>query len=97
MRDPPSGRTTRDGIGSYTLSKAEYVLIGIRGRYWRNDATTRQIFLHPKLSHSEKPHEIRTRIVQLAGDLWRIELFARHKIPGWDVWGNEVESDVVMG
>jgi len=59
--DPASGRTTRDGIGSYTLSKGEYVLIGIRGRYWRNDATTRQIFLHPKLSHSEKPHEIRTR------------------------------------
>ncbi len=24
----------------------------------------------------------------------RIELFARQKTDGWDVWGNEVESDI---
>jgi len=23
-----------------------------------------------------------------------IELFARTKTPGWDVWGNEIESDI---
>ena len=28
------------------------------------------------------------------GDLPRIELFARQKTEGWDVWGNEVESDI---
>ena len=26
----------------------------------------------------------------------RIELFAREKTKGWDVWGNEVESDIVL-
>ena len=26
-------------------------------------------------------------------DLPRAELFARQKIPGWDAWGNEVDSD----
>lgn len=33
-----------------------------------------------------------TRIanVELVGDLPRIELFARQKTDGWDVWGNEV-------
>lgn len=34
--------------------------------------------------------EVRDRIVQLIGDLPRIELFARQKTEGWDVWGNEV-------
>ena len=44
--------------------------------------------------HSKKPEEVRNRIVQLMGDLPRIELFAREKTEGWDVWGNEVESDI---
>jgi N6-adenosine-specific RNA methylase IME4 len=30
------------------------------------------------------------------GDQPRIELFARQQTPGWDVWGNEVESTVTM-
>ena len=45
------------------------------------------------MSHSEKPSEIRERIVELFGDLPRIELFARQKVEGWDAWGNEVNID----
>ena len=41
--------------------------------------------------HSKKPEEARNRIVQLMGDVPRIELFARQSPEGWDVWGNEVE------
>ena len=51
-----------------------------------------------------KPNEIRKRIIELAGDLPRIELFARGDnqlnfdkktiFDGWDVWGNEVKSDI---
>jgi N6-adenosine-specific RNA methylase IME4 len=26
----------------------------------------------------------------------KIELFARQKTDGWDVWGNEVESDIIL-
>ena len=44
--------------------------------------------------HSKKPEEARERIVQLMGDLPRIELFARQSPAGWDVWGNEVECDI---
>ena len=33
---------------------------------------------------------------ELAGDLPRVELFARQKAPGWDVWGNEVDSDLSL-
>jgi len=85
-----------DGIGSYTLSNSEYVLVALKGKYWRKDATARQILLHPKLSHSEKPNEIRKRIVKMLGDLPRIELFARQKVKGWDTWGNEIESDIKL-
>lgn len=30
------------------------------------------------------------------GDLPRIELFARQKTDGWDVWGNEVVCDIAL-
>ncbi len=39
--------------------------------------------------HSRKPDEVRDRIVQLLGNLPRIELFARQKTQGWDCWGND--------
>lgn len=34
------------------------------------------------------------KIVALMGDVPRVELFARQTPPGWDVWGNEVESTI---
>jgi N6-adenosine-specific RNA methylase IME4 len=40
--------------------------------------------------------EVRDRIVELMGDVPRIELFARAKTEGWSVWGNEITSDVAM-
>ena len=41
-------------------------------------------------SIGRKPDVIRDRIVELMGDLPRIELFARQRTEGWDCWGNEV-------
>lgn len=41
-------------------------------------------------AHSKKPEETRERIVQLMGDVPRVELFARQTADGWDCWGNEV-------
>ena len=46
--------------------------------------------LSPREEHSKKPDEVRDRIVQLFGDIPRIELFARQTAEGWDCWGNEV-------
>ena len=40
---------------------------------------------------------MRDKILQLMGDLPRIELFARQTPAGWDVWGNEVESSISLG
>ena len=51
-----------------------------------------QVLLAPRPGnrHSAKPPEIRQRIVELLGDLPRIELFARERVEGWDAWGKEV-------
>ena len=49
-----------------------------------------QIVFQPIDRHSKKPPIVRNKIVELCGDLPRIELFAREKTHGWEVWGNEV-------
>lgn len=83
-----------DGLGNYTMSNCEVCLIGTKGKIKRKNTGVRQVLLHPKRTHSQKPTIIRQRIVDLMGDLPRIELFARQKVEGWDAWGNEVESDI---
>ena len=44
----------------------------------------------------KNPDEVRKRIVNMYGYIPRIELFARDKKRGWDVWGNEVVSDISL-
>lgn len=43
--------------------------------------------------HSRKPDEARDKIVQLVGNLPRIELFARRKYLGWDNFGDQIEEN----
>ena len=84
------------GMGYWTRSNSEICLLATKGNPKRIDASVRQIVLSPRLEHSQKPREVRQRIVQLMGDLPCIELFARQKVEGWDCWGNEVESDIEL-
>ena len=46
--------------------------------------------------HSRKPTEVHRRIDQLMGSVPKIELFARRKTEGFDVWGNEVECNIEL-
>jgi N6-adenosine-specific RNA methylase IME4 len=85
------------GQGHWTHSNTEYCLIATRGRPRPISKTVRQLIYEPLSEHSRKPEEARARIVQLMGDVPRVELFARQKAEGWDAWGNEVESDVILG
>ena len=50
----------------------------------------------PINKHSKKPKETRERIIRLVGDLPRVELFARQKSEGWDIWGNELENSLTI-
>lgn len=82
------------GQGRWTRGNAELCLLATKGKPKRLSAKVRQIVHTPIEKHSKKPDEVRNRIVELVGDLPRVELFARHKTDGWDVWGNEIENDV---
>lgn len=84
------------GMGYWTRANAEICLLATKGDIKRISASVHQIIDTPIETHSKKPAIVRDKIVQLMGDLPRIELFAREKVEGWDVWGNEVESDINM-
>jgi site-specific DNA-methyltransferase (adenine-specific) len=87
------GKIRPDGIGRYTPNNVEIVLLGKKGKYWRESKYVKQVILAPKTKHSEKPKEVYQRIKELFGDLSRIELFARQKTEGWDAWGLEVPKE----
>jgi len=78
------------GCGNWTRANAEYCLIGTKGNIERKNASISQIIYLPKEEHSKKPDITRDKIIQLVGDLPRIELFARQKIEGWNIWGDEI-------
>lgn len=78
------------GTGFWTRANAEICLLAKKGKPKRESKSVRQLVVSPVQEHSKKPDEVRDRIVELCGDLPRIELFARQKTSGWDVWGNEV-------
>ena len=86
------------GMGAYTRANAEVCLLGIS----KNTKASKQVKAHnvhqiieaPVEEHSKKPDIVREKIVELLGDFPRVELFARQKTDGWDVWGNEVETDI---
>ena len=82
------------GMGHYTRGNAELCLIGIKGKTNIKSHSVYQVVESPIKKHSQKPEIIRRKIVELCDDLPRIELFARQKTEGWDVWGNEVKSDI---
>jgi len=79
------------GLGNWTRSNSELCLIGIKGHPVRQSASVSQVIDTPIEEHSKKPDCVRDKIVELCGDIPRIELFARQKAEGWDVWGNEVK------
>jgi len=87
------------GMGGWTRSNAEVCLLGVKGNPKRLSRAVHQVIeaqvIEAKIGeHSVKPPETRDKILELMGDFPRIELFAREKTEGWDVWGNEVESDI---
>mgnify|MGYP003148639400 CR=1 FL=1 len=84
------------GVGYYTKSNMELCLLGIKGRMKPITNKVSQVIIAPRQKHSEKPNQIRDKIIELFGDLPRIELFARTKREGWDSWGNEINNDIEL-
>ena len=82
------------GMGYWTRANAEICLIATKGNIKRVSKRVHQIIDTPIENHSKKPDIVRKKIIELVGDLPRIELFARDKVDGWDSWGDEIISDI---
>lgn len=80
------------GLGRWTRGNTEACFIATKGKPTRVNNSVFQIIKEPIKAHSYKPSIVREKIVQLMGDLPRIELFARQKHEGWDCWGNETDK-----
>ena len=90
-RNPKTGKDAF-GMGYWTRANPEVCFLAFKGKMKPQRRDMRQLVYAAASRHSEKPHEVREKIVALCGDLPRIELFARQHTDGWDVWGNETEK-----
>lgn len=84
------------GLGYWTRSNAEICLLATKGHPKRISAAVHQLIVSPVEVHSKKPDVVRDKILELMGDLPRVELFARQHTPGWEAWGNEVDSTIAL-
>lgn len=84
------------GMGRWTRSNAEICLLGTKGNPKRLNCDVHSVIYSPIEKHSKKPNEARKRIIRLVGDVSRVELFARQKKEGFDVWGNEIKNDIIL-
>jgi len=84
------------GMGAYTRANAEVCLLGVSKGTKATQVIKRrdihQVVMSPIEAHSKKPDIVRDRIVELLGDVSRIELFARQQYDGWDCWGDEANE-----
>lgn len=86
----------RKFMGKWTLKQCEICLLATKGTAHKllKSFKVNSYIEVEKTKHSKKPDEIRSRIIEMFGDIPRIELFAREQKDGFDVWGNEVENSI---
>ena len=96
IKETPLFNKQVKNLGRWTMGGVELVLLGRKGHPKRIKNNVVQTVFDIRTSHSKKPNEVRMRIVNLMGDLPRIELFARERVPGWDAFGDQVVSDITL-
>jgi N6-adenosine-specific RNA methylase IME4 len=79
------------GMGYHTRANTEFCLLATKGSPLRLAQDVHQVIVAPASEHSAKPQEVRKRIEQLLAGPY-LELFARHEVADWTVWGNEIDS-----
>jgi N6-adenosine-specific RNA methylase IME4 len=84
------GKGLHWGMGHYTHSNIEPVLLATKGSPRRTAKDVHSVVIAPVGEHSVKPEEVRRRIERLYPGPY-LELFSRRDdIKGWKTWGNEV-------
>jgi len=85
------------GQGGVYCPTTEFLILGRKGKMPRVERidSTWWLIKRPHNSHSTKP-EFFQDLIETVTDEPRLEMFARRYRMGWDVWGNEVESDIKL-
>ena len=96
-RDPNGFRPSRMGMGNYARMCHEILIIAAHGKpqgFTRRNV--RSVIDALPSKHSAKPEIFRQTIESVTEGLTpRLELFGRRTAPGWTVFGNEVQADLV--
>ena len=93
-RSPLTWIKPRFTLGVYLRNATEHLILGTRGKAPVKFKSQPTWMFAPLQAHSHKPEEQYAVIERVSGEGPRLELFARRRQPGWDVWGNEVTSDI---
>lgn len=95
VRSPLTWVKFRLGLGVYLRNSTEHLLFATRGNapvQFRSQPTWINA---PVQDHSHKPEEQYALIERVSPGPY-MELFARRSQPGWDAWGNEIDSDIEL-
>lgn len=86
------------GMGYWFRGQHELLLVGVKGNFSPPlpRACVSSMLKSRRKQHSKKPPIVRNWIREWFPNIDRLELFAREKAESWDVWGNEVESDIIF-
>jgi site-specific DNA-methyltransferase (adenine-specific) len=92
-------KTNSKGMGYWFRGFTEHLLFGKKGNVKSFHAQIPNIQAHKFIRHSQKPDLFRKLIEKATASMpnpRRIELFARERHEGWDVWGNQLPQEVQM-
>ncbi len=84
------------GMGNWTRASSEICLLATKGKPKRVSASVHSIIDTPIEGHSKKPNVVRDKIIELCGDVPRVELFAREKVEGWDCIGFDIDGKDIV-
>ena len=86
------------GMGYWFRGQHEILLVGTKGKISPPSSGNRVSSVHreKRTKHSKKPDYFRNIISKCFPIENKIELFARQKTSGWDIWGNEIDSDIKL-
>lgn len=82
------------GMGYWVRGMYEILLVGTRGQFAPPAKPVSGVYTEKRTRHSKKPSYFRDLIAFWYPEETKLEMFARETSPGWDVWGNEVNSSV---
>lgn len=91
------------GCGWWVRGQHELLLIGVRGKMSPPKQSLRipSVIKCKRAKHSDKPDYFREKIQEWYPNMSKLEMFYRNHRPlfsndNWDVWGNEVKSDIEL-